>query len=107
MRVSKRGQITIPRRLRDQFGFGDDTEIDFKPTPEGLLITKHGDHAEHGGTSSSNQELSPRSPAAIQLMESRIHAGAIGVDIVAGILDSDVLGDGVTVDEFIEELRGR
>ena len=107
MRVSKRGQVTIPRRLRDQFGFGDDTEVEFKPTAEGLLITKHGDHQEGEGANSADQELSPRSLAAIQLMERRIKTGATGVDVVAGILDNDVLGDGVTVDEFIEELRGR
>ena len=46
MRVSKRRQITIPRKLRDQLGFGSETEIEFKPTLEGLLISRHGDHAE-------------------------------------------------------------
>ena len=28
MRVSERGQITIPKEIREQFGFGPDTEVD-------------------------------------------------------------------------------
>ncbi len=29
MRVSERGQITIPKEIRDQFGFGVNTEVEF------------------------------------------------------------------------------
>ncbi len=29
MRVSERGQITIPKEIRDQFGFGENTEVTF------------------------------------------------------------------------------
>ncbi len=29
MRVSERGQITIPKEIRDQFGFGANTEVEF------------------------------------------------------------------------------
>ncbi len=29
MRVSERGQITIPKEIRDQFGFGENTEVEF------------------------------------------------------------------------------
>jgi len=29
MRINKRGQITIPKEIRDQFGFGANTEVEF------------------------------------------------------------------------------
>ena len=29
MRVSERGQITIPKEIREQFGFGENTEVEF------------------------------------------------------------------------------
>lgn len=29
MRVSERGQVTIPKEIRDQFGFGKNTEVAF------------------------------------------------------------------------------
>ena len=29
MRVSERGQVTIPKEIRDQFGFGANTEVEF------------------------------------------------------------------------------
>ncbi len=40
MRVSERGQITIPKRLRDQFGMHHNVEVEITPTDEGLLIRK-------------------------------------------------------------------
>ena len=40
MRISKRGQITIPKRLRDQFGLNQDAEVEITPTAQGLLIQK-------------------------------------------------------------------
>ena len=40
MRISKRGQITIPKRLRDRFGLNPDVEVDITPTEHGLLIQK-------------------------------------------------------------------
>ena len=40
MRISQRGQITIPKRLRDSFGLGPDVEIEITPTDDGLLIRK-------------------------------------------------------------------
>lgn len=38
MRVSGRGQITIPKRLRDQFGMHHNVEVEITPTDDGLLI---------------------------------------------------------------------
>ena len=40
MRISERGQITIPKRLRDRFGMNKDVEVVITPTEHGLLIQK-------------------------------------------------------------------
>ncbi len=40
MRVSERGQITIPKPLRDRFGMNPDVEVEITPTEHGLLIQK-------------------------------------------------------------------
>ena len=75
MRISERGQITIPRRLRERYGMNYDVEST-SPQRSGLLIRKK-TTAEHP------------------------------VDRVYGILGSGALGDGVSVDDYIEEIRGR
>ena len=36
MRISERGQITIPKHLRDRFGLGHNVEVTITPTDEGL-----------------------------------------------------------------------
>ncbi len=76
MRVSERGQITIPKHLRERFGMNHNVEIEITPTERGLLIRKR-TTAEHP------------------------------VDRVYGILGKDALGEGVSVDDYIEEIRGR
>ena len=40
MKISERGQITIPKRLRDRFGMNQDVEVEITPTEHGLLIQK-------------------------------------------------------------------
>lgn len=40
MKVSKKGQITISKRLRDRYGLHHGIEVEFIPTEEGLLIRK-------------------------------------------------------------------
>ena len=40
MRISERGQITIPKRLRDRFGMSCNVEVEITPTGDGLLIQK-------------------------------------------------------------------
>ena len=40
MRVSERGQITIPKRLRDRFGMRHNVEVEIVPADGGLLIRK-------------------------------------------------------------------
>ena len=76
MRISERGQITIPKHLRVRFGMNHNVEVEITPTEKGLLIQKRA-VAEHP------------------------------VDRVVGILGKDALGEGVSVDEYIAEVRGR
>lgn len=40
MRISERGQITIPKPLRERFGMSPDVEVEITPTERGLLIQK-------------------------------------------------------------------
>ena len=40
MRISERGQITIPKVLRDRFGLNHNVEVEITPTSKGLLIHK-------------------------------------------------------------------
>jgi|APFre7841882630_1041343.scaffolds.fasta_scaffold02374_3 AbrB family looped-hinge helix DNA binding protein len=40
MKISDRGQITIPKNFRDRLGFNKNVEVEFVPTEEGLLIQK-------------------------------------------------------------------
>ena len=46
MRISERGQITIPKVLRDRFGLNHNVEVEITPTSKGLLIHKR-TAAEH------------------------------------------------------------
>ena len=46
MRISERGQITIPKHLRDRFGINHNVEVEITPTDQGLLIRKRAS-AEH------------------------------------------------------------
>ncbi len=76
MRISERGQITIPKHLRERFGMHPGTEVEIVPTDRGLLVRKQ----------AVNQHP---------------------VDRVVGILGKGALGEGVSVDDYIEEIRGR
>ncbi|MYC82186.1 MAG: AbrB/MazE/SpoVT family DNA-binding domain-containing protein [Acidobacteria bacterium] len=40
MRISERGQVTIPKPLRDRFGMNPNVEVEITPTENGLLIQK-------------------------------------------------------------------
>ena len=40
MRISKRGQITIPKHLRDRFGLRHNVEVEIIPVDNGLLMRK-------------------------------------------------------------------
>lgn len=38
MKLTSKGQVTIPRKFRDRYGLDPDTEVTFEPTPDGVLI---------------------------------------------------------------------
>ncbi len=40
MRISERGQITIPKPLRERFGLNHNAEVEITPTERGLLTHK-------------------------------------------------------------------
>ena len=40
MKISERGQITIPKALRDQFGLHMDVEVELIPTKDCVLMQK-------------------------------------------------------------------
>ena len=40
MRISERGQITIPKILRERYGLTYNVEVEVNPTERGLLIQK-------------------------------------------------------------------
>ena len=40
MKISERGQITIPKRLRDRFGMNQNVEVEIVEASGGLLIRK-------------------------------------------------------------------
>ena len=46
MRISGRGQITIPKPLRERFGLHPDAEVEITPSEDGVLIRRC-DAAEH------------------------------------------------------------
>ena len=43
VRISQRGQITIPKKLRDRFGMHHNVEVEVVATEDGLLIRKRTD----------------------------------------------------------------
>jgi AbrB family looped-hinge helix DNA binding protein len=40
MHISERGQITIPKKLRQKYGLTKNMEVEITPTDDGLLIRK-------------------------------------------------------------------
>jgi len=40
MKVGERGQVTIPKEIRDQFGIGPDTEVEFQVTAGEIVLKK-------------------------------------------------------------------
>ncbi|MHA1143382.1 MAG: AbrB/MazE/SpoVT family DNA-binding domain-containing protein [Candidatus Helarchaeota archaeon] len=38
VKISKKGQITIPKDLREKYHFGENVELELIPTPEGILL---------------------------------------------------------------------
>ena len=40
MRVTEKGQITIPKALRDELGIGAGTEVEFEASDDALVVRK-------------------------------------------------------------------
>lgn len=40
MRVTEKGQVTIPKQLRDQFSITEGTEVVFEPAGDALVLRK-------------------------------------------------------------------
>ena len=40
MRITSKGQVTIPKKWREKFGFWPGSEVDFIPEEDGLKIVK-------------------------------------------------------------------
>lgn len=38
MRLTQKGQVTVPKRMRDRFGLKTGTEVEFLSTEAGLLL---------------------------------------------------------------------
>ena len=38
MKLTSKGQVTIPQRLRNRYGLNPETEVVFEETPAGVLI---------------------------------------------------------------------
>ncbi|NBB78192.1 MAG: AbrB family transcriptional regulator [Verrucomicrobia bacterium] len=38
MRLTQKGQVTVPKRMRDQFGLKAGVQVAFESTPAGLLL---------------------------------------------------------------------
>jgi AbrB family looped-hinge helix DNA binding protein len=40
MRIGERGQVTIPKEIRDQFGLGPETEVEFRVLGDSIVLKK-------------------------------------------------------------------
>ena len=40
MKIGERGQVTIPKEIRDQFGLGPETEVEFRIVDSSIVLTK-------------------------------------------------------------------
>ena len=81
MRVTTKGQVTIPKEIRDRLGIVPGSEVEFVPTEDGARLVAVNENI-------SEEEASRRFSAVL--------------DRMAGTLD---LG-GMTTDEYMEWLRG-
>jgi AbrB family looped-hinge helix DNA binding protein len=40
MRIGERGQVTIPKEIRDEFGLGPETEVEFRIVKGAIVLKK-------------------------------------------------------------------
>ncbi|TJW16059.1 MAG: AbrB/MazE/SpoVT family DNA-binding domain-containing protein [Mesorhizobium sp.] len=81
MRVTIKGQVTIPKEIRDHLGIGPGSEVEFVATDEGARVIPVNENITEAEASRRFSQV---------------------LDRMAGTLD---LG-GMTTDEYIEWLRG-
>ena len=48
MRVTEKGQVTIPKELRDAYGIGAGTEVEFEANGATIVVRKVGDPPTRG-----------------------------------------------------------
>lgn len=48
-RVTTKGQVTVPKQIRDELGIRPGDEVDFAETEEGYVIRKEAPTTEDGG----------------------------------------------------------
>ena len=76
MRIGERGQVTIPKDIRDQFGLGPNSDVEF--------------HVEHGSI------ILTKAPKRLDLDKWKGHCRGSLADLGYP-----------SVDDFIEDIRGR
>jgi AbrB family looped-hinge helix DNA binding protein len=81
MRVTTKGQVTIPKEIRDHLGIGPGSEVEFVATDEGARVIAVNENITEDEASRRFSQV---------------------LDRMAGTLD---LG-GMTTDEYMEWLRG-
>ena len=40
MKIGERGQVTIPKEIRDRFGLGQDAEVEFRVEKDTIILRK-------------------------------------------------------------------
>ena len=40
MKIGKRGQVTVPKNIREQFGLGPETEVEFRVVGDSIVLKK-------------------------------------------------------------------
>jgi len=40
MKIGERGQVTIPKKIRDRFGLGPHTEVEFRVAKDAIILEK-------------------------------------------------------------------
>ncbi|WP_394887715.1 AbrB/MazE/SpoVT family DNA-binding domain-containing protein [Mesorhizobium sp. AaZ16] len=81
MRVTTKGQVTIPKEIRDRMGIGPGSEVEFVPTEEGARLVAVNENL-------SEKEAARRFKDALDRMEGTLDLG------------------GMTTDEYMEWSRG-
>ncbi|PBB79686.1 AbrB/MazE/SpoVT family DNA-binding domain-containing protein [Mesorhizobium sp. WSM3879] len=81
MRVTTKGQVTIPKQIRDHLGIGPGSEVQFVATDEGARLVAVNENI-------SKEEAARKFKEALGKMEGTLNLG------------------GMTTDEYMEWLRG-